>query len=86
MLARYGRIDLIEQLRDSAGGRSRFTSLWLLVVADERQDAPFIDDVAVPLISPGQKLRLPLYWIENRHRGAHRRKELQEAGTLAKLG
>jgi serine/threonine protein kinase len=65
MLARYERMDLIERLRDKVGRRGGIPSLWLLIPGDHQA---MLDGKAVPILSPGQRARIPLSWIENQHR------------------
>ena len=42
------------------------------VAAGAGDQQPLIDGKAVPLLSPGQRARIPESWIENRHRAAVR--------------
>jgi hypothetical protein len=65
LLARYDQMDLLERLRDSVGRPDGVAGLWLLVPGDHR---PLIDGKLVPILSPGQRARIPESWIENRHR------------------
>ena len=65
LLARYDRMDLLERLRDKVGRRDGIPGLWLLVPGDHQ---PLLDGIPIPLISPGQRARVPESWIENRHR------------------
>ena len=69
LLARYDQMDLLERLRDQVGRRGVCPGLWVLVAADEQNELPVIDNREVPLISSGQRARVPLAWLENRHRG-----------------
>lgn len=66
LLARYDRMDLLERLRDQVGRRDGIPGLWLLVPGDQQ---PLMDGRAVPILSPGQRARIPESWLENRHRG-----------------
>ena len=70
LLARYDRIDLLEVLRDEAGKEGRPRTCWVLVSADAQSDLPILDGKVIPLLSPGQRARVPREWIENRHRSA----------------
>ena len=70
LLARYDNMGLLETLRDEVGRKDRCPGAWVLVAADEQFEHPRIDNVEIPLISPGQALRVPEEWIRNRHRGA----------------
>jgi len=67
LLARYDRMDFLERMRDRIGRRDGIHGLWLLVPGD---DQALLDGKAIPIISPGQRARIPNSWIENRHRAA----------------
>jgi serine/threonine protein kinase len=64
LLARYDQMTLLERLREQIGRPGGISGLWLLLPGDKAM----IDDKAVPLLSPGQRARIPESWIENRHR------------------
>jgi len=66
LLARYDALGTVGRLRDGAGRPGRVPSLWLLITANEQRDLPTIDNVAVPLITPGQRATVPLAWVYNR--------------------
>jgi hypothetical protein len=66
LLARYDRMDLLERLRDKVGRRGGIPSLWILIPGDYQA---IMDGKAVPLLSPGQRARVPVSWIDNEHRG-----------------
>jgi hypothetical protein len=68
ILARYDRLDLLERLRDRAGSRNGIHGVWVLVPADEQQEMPLVDGKAVPVIGRSQWARVPVAWLENRHR------------------
>ena len=70
LLARYDQMDLLVRLRDRVGRKGTCPGLWLLVAGDEQSELPLIDRHEVPLIGSGQRTRVPLYWIDNRHRAA----------------
>jgi hypothetical protein len=70
LLAHYDRMDLIERLRDKVGRRGRIPSLWLLIPGDHQA---VMDGKAVPILSPGQRARVPVSWIDNEHRGNGRK-------------
>ena len=63
LLARYGQMDLLERLRDQIGRRDGIPSLWLLVPGDHQ---PLMDGQAIPLLSPGQRVRIPEQWLRKR--------------------
>ncbi len=65
LLARYDRLDLLERLRDQVGRRGGPPALWLLVPNDHQAH---LDGKPVPLLSPGQKARIPDAWLRNEHR------------------
>ena len=64
--ARYEQMGLLERLRDKIGRRDGIPGLWLLVPGDHQA---LMDGKAVPVLSPGQRVRIPESWIENGHRG-----------------
>ncbi len=65
LLARYDRMDLLDQLREKIGRRDGIPSLWLLVAGDQQA---MLDGKAVPILGPGQRAQIPLSWIKNHHR------------------
>ena len=65
LLARYGQMTLLERLRDEIGRGHGLKSCWLLVPGDQQ---PLLDGKPVPLISPGQRTRIPESWLRNEHR------------------
>jgi hypothetical protein len=65
LLARYGRLDLLERLRERAttpGGGLH--GVWALIASDEQSALPKLDGVPVPVISTNQWARLTDRWIE----------------------
>jgi hypothetical protein len=65
LLARYGRMDVIETLRDEAGTRSSpVHGAWLLVASDGQNTRPVIDGVPVPVLSASQWAPIPDAWID----------------------
>jgi hypothetical protein len=70
LLARYGQMSLLERLRDQVGRRGVCPGLWVLVAADEQSELPLLDGQAIPLLTPGQRARVPQAWLENAHRAA----------------
>jgi hypothetical protein len=70
LLARYGQMNLIEQIRDQVGQRGKCPGLWLLLAGDEGQAMPTLDGHAVPLLGAGQHVTVPLAWFRNDQPGA----------------
>jgi serine/threonine protein kinase len=66
LLARYNRMDLLDRLRDKVGRRDGIPGLWLLVAGDHQA---MLDGKAVPILSPGQRVRMPEGWGKDRQRG-----------------
>jgi len=56
---------MLERLRDRIGRPNGIPGLWLLLPGDQRA---VMDGKAVPILSPGQRSRIPESWIGNRHR------------------
>ncbi len=69
LLARYGRLDFLEKLRDRVGTpQSRLHGLWLLLPSDDQSALPMLNGKPVPIISSGQWAHIPEAWISNAHR------------------
>ncbi|MCE3016801.1 MAG: BREX system serine/threonine kinase PglW [Pirellula sp.] len=66
LLARYEQLGLLEKIRDEIGRSKGLHSCWILIPGDNQA---FIDGKPVPIISPGQKTKIPDQWIRNEHRG-----------------
>jgi len=66
LLGRYDQMGLVERLRDKIGRRDGIPGLWLLVSGDHQA---LMDGKVVPVLSPGQRVRIPESWLENKHRG-----------------
>jgi hypothetical protein len=80
LLARYDQMTLLERLRDKVGQRDGIPGLWLLIPGDQYA---VMDGKAIPIISPGQRVRIPESWLRNVHRGngedlTQRRKDAEE--------
>ena len=69
-LARYERMDLLERLRDRVGKPGSPPALWVLIPSDDQHELPTLDGCAVPVLTPGQRARIPEAWVYNRHRAA----------------
>jgi hypothetical protein len=65
MLARYDQMTLLERLREKVGRRDGIPGFWMLLPSDQQA---MLDGKAIPLISPGQRTRIPLSWLQNLHR------------------
>ena len=79
LLARYGLMDQLDKLVDQAGRRGGLPAVWLLLAGDRA----LIDGQAVPLIHAGLQVRVPLEWLENRHRAAHQPTDCHKTGELS---
>lgn len=80
LLARYEQLGLLEKIRDEIGRSSGLHSCWILIPGDNQA---FIDGKPVPIISPGQKTKVPDTWLANIHRAGtgsltQRRKDAKE--------
>lgn len=69
LLARYGQMRALERLRDESGRPGKCPCVWVLVPQDAQADLPTLDGKEIPLLSPGQRARVPESWLENIHRG-----------------
>ena len=69
LLARYDHMALLASLRDQVGRKDGIPGIWLLIPGDTQ---PLLDGKAIPIISPGQRTRIPETWIRNEHRGITR--------------
>lgn len=69
LLARYDRLALVSEWRDSlfTGGHA-LKALWLLVATPESEAVPKLDNHPVPVISKNEWVRIPREWLENAHR------------------
>jgi hypothetical protein len=69
LLARYEQLGLLEKIRDEIGRSKGLHSCWILIPGDIQA---FIDGKPVPIISPGQKTKIPDTWLANIHRAGGR--------------
>ena len=69
LIARYGLMPLLDELRDEVGRPGRLASLWLLLPM-AATGLPTIDDVPVPVITSSQWANVPVAWARNLHRAA----------------
>lgn len=65
LLSRYDQMPLLERLREKVGRRDGIPGVWLLIPGDHQA---LLDGKAIPIISPGQRTRIPEKWIRNEHR------------------
>jgi serine/threonine protein kinase len=70
LLARYGKLGLLEQVRTAAIGDRPLCGVWLLIPADDQVDRPMIDGSAIPVLTPNEWARVPRAWLRNLHRAA----------------
>ncbi|MGI8845847.1 MAG: hypothetical protein ACR2HC_06710, partial [Thermoleophilaceae bacterium] len=68
LLARYGRLALIDRLRARAMGDGRLHGCWLLLPADDQAERPMIDSKSIPVLTPNEWGRAPRLWLRNFHR------------------
>lgn len=69
LLARYDQMPMLERLRERVGRKDGVAGIWMLIPGDTQA---MLDGKAIPIISPGQKTRIPEQWI--RYRGISREK------------
>jgi len=71
LLARYDQMPLLERLREKVGRRDGIPGVWMLIPGDNQA---MLDGKAIPIISPGQRARIPEKWIRNEHRALSQEK------------
>jgi serine/threonine protein kinase len=69
LIARYGLMPLIDELRDEVGRSGKLASLWMLLPM-AATGLPTIDGVPVPVITSTQWANVPVAWAKNLHRAA----------------
>ena len=69
LIARYGLMPLIDDLRHEVGRPGKLSSLWMLLPM-AATGLPTIDDVPVPVITSTQWAIVPIAWAKNLHRAA----------------
>jgi hypothetical protein len=69
LIARYGLMPLIDELRDEVGRPGKPGSLWMLLPM-AASGLPTIDDAPVPVITSTQWASVPVAWAKNLHRAA----------------
>ena len=65
LLARYDQMPLLERLREKVGRRDGIPGVWMLIPGDHQA---MLDGKAIPIISPGQRTRIPEAWLRNLQR------------------
>ncbi len=65
LLARYDQMPLLERLREKVGRRDGIPGAWLLIPGEHQA---LLEGKPIPIISPGQRARIPEKWIRNEHR------------------
>jgi len=70
LFARYGRMHVIDSLRNDTGTQSGPRCLWILIPGHGATVTPKLCGQAVPITNEAQFERLPKHWVLNRHRGA----------------
>ncbi len=66
LLARYGRMSFLDELRDAAGRDGGPPGVWLLTADDEQETRPMIDGRPVPVFTAAQWARIPKAWLAAR--------------------
>lgn len=70
-IARYDLMGVLEKLRDAAGRPGCCPAVWVLVATDGSQEMPHLDGTAIPLVTPGERVKASDPWIDNLHRSRH---------------
>ncbi|MCP4654973.1 MAG: BREX system serine/threonine kinase PglW [bacterium] len=66
LLARYGQLAFLDELRDTAGRAGGPPGLWLLVPTDAQDEKPTLDGQPVPVFTTAQWARIPEPWLAAR--------------------
>ncbi|MBA2577696.1 MAG: hypothetical protein H0V05_13810 [Euzebyaceae bacterium] len=69
LLARYGRLDLVERWRDdltraTSSRDEPLAGLLLLVPSTDREERPALDGTPIPVVTAGQWTRVPTSWLD----------------------
>ena len=69
LLARYGRLDLVERWRDdltraTSSREEPLTGLLLLVPSTDREERPALDGTPIPVVTAGEWTRVPTSWLD----------------------
>ncbi|MFV0309060.1 MAG: BREX system serine/threonine kinase PglW [Desertimonas sp.] len=73
LLARYGRLSVLDQLRERTRqplDGQRLATLWVLVPAEDPAAAPKLGTQAIPVTTAAEHMALPGPWLENLHQTA----------------
>lgn len=70
LLARYGLLGVLEELRDAAGARGGVPAVWVLLPSERPDELPTLGGQAVATLNTAQQARIPTSWLENLHRAA----------------
>lgn len=81
MLARYGRLDLVDRLR-AACEAGRAPGFVLLVAADAQSTMPVIDHTPLPVVHASDWARIPRAWVRNEHRARRPEAPVGEAAGV----
>ena len=81
LLARYQQLAVVEEIRDRAGATNGPHSFWLLLPAEEIEEAPVLNGEAIPVLASFQWARIPRAWVENRHRSVDEPSDVVELGA-----
>jgi hypothetical protein len=63
LLARYGQMDFLGELREEAGRPGGPGGLWVLVPTDGQQQKPTLDGEPVPVFTSAQWASIPDVWL-----------------------
>ena len=74
LLARYDQVAVLERLREAVGRRGGIPGLWVLLAGDQQAT---LEGKAVPVLSPGQRVRVPELWLRE-DKLTQRRKDAKE--------
>ncbi len=63
LLARYGQLELLEELRERVGVTGgALEGLWILIPTGGRGQRPMVDDAPIPVLGSAQYARIPEKW------------------------
>ena len=85
LLARYGKLGLLERLRAAGAGDRPLRGVWLLLPADDQMDRPTLDESVIPVLTPNEWMDSPLLAAQPASRGEPKRRMIDRAALLARL-